>query len=476
MDAVGREHTSVAGLGWGDEGKGKIVDLLCPDFDVVIRYNGGANAGHTVCVADEKFAVHLVPSGVLHSGVTGVIGPGVVVDPIGLVSEIDGLEARGVRVRDNLKISDRAHAVMPYHKIEDALSEQAAAAEKIGTTARGIGPCYADKMRRGGAIRIVDLLNPRKLRSMLEANVRFKRTVLNALYGSDGGLTFEQAWDDVAGAAERLAGYVVDTTTYLNDRLQAGAKLLFEGANGTLLDVDHGTYPYVTSSSTSPAGIAAGAGIPPNVVTQFMGVTKAYATRVGAGPFPTELNDETGERIRVAGHEYGTTTGRPRRCGWFDAVAARYSVTLGGTTEVALMHLDTLSGFKQVGICTAYRHADRLMYTLPADAEVLGKAEPVIELLPGWDGNLRGAKSFDELPDAAQAYIARIEALVGVNVGIVSVGPERTQTLFRTHPAKGGRRAPAEALRSSAHAPPRAVRSREARSPSDHTPPWQAGF
>ncbi|HEY3245175.1 MAG TPA: adenylosuccinate synthase [Phycisphaerae bacterium] len=425
-------HTSVAGLGWGDEGKGKIVDLLCPDFDLVIRYNGGANAGHTVCVADEKFAVHLVPSGVLHPGIVGVIGPGVVVDPLELLGEIDGLAARGVEVADNLKISDRAHVVMPYHKIEDALSEQAASSrERIGTTARGIGPCYADKMRRGGAVRMIDLLKPARLRPRLEANVRFKRAMLKALYGSDGGLEFEAISTDISVAARRLAPYIIDTTSFLAERISAGARLLFEGANGTLLDVDHGTYPYVTSSSTSPAGIAAGAGVPPHLVKRFIGVTKAYATRVGAGPFPTELTDATGERIRVAGHEYGTTTGRPRRCGWFDALAARYSVALSGTTEIALMHLDTLSGFDEVGICTAYRYRGERLETLLADAEALAEVQPVLEMRPGWMGNLREARRFGDLPDAARAYIARIEELLRVRVSIVSVGPDRRQTLVR---------------------------------------------
>jgi adenylosuccinate synthase len=289
-------------------------------------------------------------------------------------------------------------------------------------------------MRRGGAVRIIDLLQLERLRPRLEANVRFKRTMLTALYGSDGGLSFEPIWAGISAAAHRLAPYLVDTTRYLGERLSAGAALLFEGANGTLLDVDHGTYPYVTSSSTSPAGIAAGAGVPPNLVTRFIGVTKAYATRVGAGPFPTELTDETGERIRVAGHEYGTTTGRPRRCGWFDAVAARYSVALSGTTEIALMHLDTLSGFDEVGICTAYRGRDarspELLHTLLADAEALAEVEPVIEMRKGWQGDLRGARHFADLPGEARAYIRRIEDLVGVNVTIVSVGPERGQTLW----------------------------------------------
>ncbi|MCP4251081.1 MAG: adenylosuccinate synthase [bacterium] len=432
MDAARAPHTAVVGLGWGDEGKGKIVDLLSPDFDVVVRFNGGANAGHTVCVGDETFALHLVPAGVLHEGVTGLIGPGVALDPIGLLAEIDMLAGRGVTVDGALRISDRAHVVAPYHRIEDQLGEQSAGqAARIGTTVRGIGPCYADKMRRRTAIRVVDLLNSASLRSKVKSIVDQKRRMFESLFSQDGDLDAQAIHRELAEAAERLRPFVCDTTDFLHQTLNAGGRLLFEGANGALLDVDHGTYPFVTSSSTGTWGICAGAGVPPQTVSRYVGVVKAYATRVGAGPFPTELSDATGDRIRNQGNEFGTTTGRPRRCGWFDAVATRRVVRLSGITEIALMHLDTLSGFDRIGICTAYRCQGQTLDSLPADADLLDQVDPVFEMLPGWTEDLRTTAALAELPRAAQQYVERLEAVVGAPIALVSVGPNRAQTLRR---------------------------------------------
>jgi adenylosuccinate synthase len=431
MHETAAAHACVFGLGWGDEGKGKIVDLLCPSFDVVVRFNGGANAGHTVWIGGDKFALHLLPAGVLHEGMTAVIGPGVVVDPISLLAELDGLAARGVDAASRLRISSRAHLVLPYHKLEDQLSEQAAGGGKIGTTARGIGPCYADKMRRSSAIRFADLIGEPGLADRVRKIVASKSAMFHVLYGGDGAVSADDVIADLDMARTRLAGLVVDTTALLGRAMADGKKVLFEGANGLLLDVDHGTYPFVTSSSTGPHGLAAGGGVPATSVTRFIGAIKAYATRVGSGPFVSELTDEVGDRIRIQGNEFGTTTGRPRRCGWFDAVSGRYGVALSGCTEIALMHLDTLSGFEQVGICTAYEVDGRRCADMPADARVLEGARPVIEFVPGWSGDLRSAKSFDDLPPTAQAYVHRIEKLTGAPVGILSVGPERTQTIFR---------------------------------------------
>ncbi|MBI1825638.1 MAG: adenylosuccinate synthase [Planctomycetes bacterium] len=447
-------HTCVFGLGWGDEGKGKLVDLLCPDFDYVIRFNGGANAGHTVVVGSEKFALHLLPTGVLHEKAIGVIGPGVVVDSISLIGEIDALAQRGIDVLPRLRISDRAHLVLAYHKIEDQLSEQAAGdGGKIGTTSRGIGPCYADKMRRTTAVRFCDLLDEKNLRARVVAIVAKKRAGLEAMFseprqhgaaaqsiaarftrGSETAsesLTADAILTDLETARSRLRSCICDTTALLHDAIDAGKSLLFEGANGMLLDVDHGTYPYVTSSSTGPHGIGPGAGVPPSAVTRLIGVTKAYSTRVGGGPFVSELKDAVGDRIRERGHEFGTTTGRPRRCGWFDAVACRYAARISGATDVALMHLDTLGTFEQVGICTAYRVDGETLTTPPASAARLERAEPVIEFLPGWGEDIRSAHSFDELPLNARRYVERIQSLLGTPATMLGTGPERTQVVMR---------------------------------------------
>ncbi|MEP0841656.1 MAG: adenylosuccinate synthase [Phycisphaerae bacterium] len=432
MDFRNLGHTCVIGLHWGDEGKGKIVDLLTEHFDFVVRYNGGGNAGHTVQIAGQKFALHLLPVGVLSPGKSAVIGPGIALDLGRMLEELEALAARGIVVGDRLRISDRAHLVMPYHKKQDSLSEAALGEGKIGTTARGIGPCYADKMLRASAIRVIDLYNPDLLSEKVNRIVRQKNVLFKALYGDDEPLQADAILAEYHGYAEKIRPNVCDTTRLLNEAIEAGKRLIFEGANGTLLDIDHGTFPFVTSSATGPVGIPTGAGVPPRTVQTCIGVTKGYTTRVGAGPFPSELKDDVGQYIRDRGHEYGTTTGRPRRCGWFDAVAGRYSVRLGGINQVAVMHLDTLTGLDRIGICTGYRGPDGPLPGFISDAAKLQAAEPVIEYLPGWKEDLREARAIDRLPRAARAYLDRVEALLGVPVTIVSVGPDRTQTLFRT--------------------------------------------
>lgn len=432
MDLSTLGNTCVVGLFWGDEGKGKIVDVLSEHADVVVRYNGGANAGHTVVVGGERFALHLLPSGTLQPGKTGVIGPGVALDPKMLLEEIDGLAGRGIKLDQRLKISGRCHLVMPYHKTEDRLNELSLSGQdKIGTTARGIGPCYADKMQRSTAIRFGDLFKPKQLRERLGRIVQRKCAIFAALYDH------AETTDAAALATEYLAyavllhPYLCDTTSYLQDCLGRGQRLLFEGAHGTLLDIDHGTYPYVTSSSSSALGVASGAGVPPHAVQTYIGVVKAYTTRVGQGPFPTELLDETGDRIRERGHEFGTTTGRPRRCGWFDAVAGRYGVRLGGIRQIAVMHLDTLSGFDQLKVCTAYEVDGQSLPEFPAEIDLLQRARPVYETLDGWREDISGIRSFADLPRTAQSYIERLEELLGAAVSIVSVGADRSQTILR---------------------------------------------
>lgn len=432
MDVGKLGHTCVVGLHWGDEGKGKIVDLLTEHFDIVVRYNGGGNAGHTVHIGGQKFALHLLPVGVLSPGKTAAIGPGVALDLPRMLEEIAALATRGITVGPNLKISDRAQLVMPYHKKQDLLSEVALGQNKIGTTARGIGPCYADKMLRATAIRVGDLLRPDRFREQLKRIVDLKNKIFTALYDDHQPLDAAQIVDEYLACADRVRGNICDTTQFFHESMQAGKRLLFEGANGALLDVDHGTFPFVTSSTTSALGVPAGAGVPASTLRSCIGVTKAYTTRVGAGPFPSELDNEIGQYIRDRGHEYGTTTGRPRRCGWFDAVAAQYSTRLSGITHLAVMHLDTLSGLHQVGICTGYRTPDGPLPGFVSDCMAMEQAQPVLEYMPGWKGDLRNVRSFDDMPREARNYVERIESLVGVRIAILSVGPDRSQTLVRS--------------------------------------------
>jgi len=430
--------TAVVGLQWGDEGKGKIVDVLTAGHDVIVRYNGGANAGHTVVVGDQRYALHLIPSGILYPDKSCVIGNGVVVDPEKLIQEMEGLEARGIKVGTNLVISDRAHVVMPYHKEQDAALEEylsgVTAGERgnlsIGTTRRGIGPAYADKIHRSTAIRMGDLLDADYLASRLQVICRLRTEELKALGVQAPPLDPAALTARYAALGERLRPHVRDTVYHLHDCQRAGKNLLFEGANACLLDIDHGTYPYVTSSNCSTAGIHSGTGIPGRSLQRVIGIMKAYSTRVGAGPFPTELLDQTGSTIRERGREYGTTTGRPRRCGWLDLVAVRYSAMVCGATEIACTLFDVLTGFDELRICTHYRLADGTVTDrfIP-DAKRLEGATPVYSTFKGWTEQVSDLPDRAALPQAARDYLDAVEQHVGVPVSMVSVGPERTQTL-----------------------------------------------
>jgi len=430
--------TAVVGLQWGDEGKGKIVDVLTAGHDVIVRYNGGANAGHTVVVGDQRYALHLIPSGILYPDKSCVIGNGVVVDPEKLIQEMEGLEARGIKVGTNLVISDRAHVVMPYHKEQDAALEEylsgVTAGERgnlsIGTTRRGIGPAYADKIHRSTAIRMGDLLDADYLASRLQVICRLRTEELKALGVQAPPLDPAALTARYAALGERLRPHIRDTVYHLHDCQRAGRSLLFEGANACLLDIDHGTYPYVTSSNCSTAGIHSGTGIPGRSLQRVIGIMKAYSTRVGAGPFPTELLDQTGSTIRERGREYGTTTGRPRRCGWLDLVAVRYSAMVCGATEIACTLFDVLTGFDELRICTHYRLADGTVTDrfIP-DAKRLEGATPVYSTFKGWTEQVSDLPDRAALPQAARDYLDAVEQHVGVPVSMVSVGPERTQTL-----------------------------------------------
>ncbi|MHC5026235.1 MAG: adenylosuccinate synthase [Planctomycetota bacterium] len=432
-------HTAVVGLQWGDEGKGKIVDILTADHEFIVRYNGGANAGHTVVVGSERYALHLIPSGILNPEKHCVIGNGVVVDPEVLLSEIDALAERGIHVTPaQLSISNRAHVVMPYHKEHDAALEAYLSGSvdgdgtdrSIGTTKRGIGPAYADKVQRSTAIRMGDLLQPERLRRKLDVICSVRAKELAALGVETPPLDPAALAEQYAAHGARLSGHITDTTYLLHECLEANRPILFEGANACLLDLDHGTFPYVTSSNCSSLGIPAGTGVPGRHLQHVIGIAKLYQTRVGAGPFPTELECAIAERIRERGHEYGTTTGRPRRCGWLDLVALRYSVMLCGVTSLAGMLLDVLSGLEEVKLCTAYRMPDgSTTERFIPDAESLLDVEPIYETLPGWAEEITEARSLDDLPANARAYLDRIQNFLGVPFELVSVGPERTQTL-----------------------------------------------
>ncbi len=446
IDRLGldRGHAAVVGLQWGDEGKGQIVDLLTGAFDAVARFNGGNNAGHSVQIGEQRFALHLIPSGIIHAEKLNVIGNGVVVDPspeTGILKEIAGLRERGVTVADNLRISDHAHVVMPYHKFEDVLLDQAAAqaleTTTIGTTGRGIGPCYADKAHRTTALRMADLLDAQTLRAKLTRIAAVKNITLRALAGATGGgERFEPIDPDALAErasewGERLRPHVCDTRHLLAKTEAAGQRILFEGANAALLDVDHGTYPYVTSSSTSALGIASGTGLPMRRLGQVIGVAKAYTSRVGGGPHPTELHDAVGEQIRDVGREFGTTTGRPRRCGWLDLTAVRYSAAINGCTALVLTGLAVLRGLGELKVCVGYRYRGRTLSDFPADAQVLAEAEPIYETLAGFDEPVDAVRRYGDLPAAARGYVERVEAFAGVPVRIVCVGPRRAQTIVR---------------------------------------------
>jgi adenylosuccinate synthase len=418
-------NLAVLGAQWGDEGKGKIVDLLTPHFSIVARYQGGHNAGHTVYVSGTKFVLRLIPSGILHAGVTCIIGNGLVVDLQALFAEVDELTKNGVDVARRLVISDKAHLILPYHRDLDLLSEARRGERKIGTTSRGIGPAYEDKIARRG-IRVCDLMDP----TGLEQNVRDNVTARNRLV-HDSTMDWKTVLDELRVYGERLRPWVRDVSLMLAEAMRAGKPILFEGAQGTLLDIDHGTYPYVTSSNATIGGVCTGLGVGPRAIGAVMGVAKAYTTRVGEGPLPTELSDDMGNRLRDSGNEYGAVTGRPRRCGWYDAVAVRYAARINGLDALALTKLDVLDGLDRIDICTAYRCGGRTLTEFPSDIGQLALCEPIYESMPGWSSPTKGVRRFDDLPAAAQRYIARLEEVSGVRAALVSTGSERDDTILR---------------------------------------------
>jgi adenylosuccinate synthase len=424
--------TCVIGLQWGDEAKGKIVDLLTREHDFVVRYQGGANAGHTVVVGDEVYKLSLLPSGVLTPGVTCVIAGGVVVNPARVIEELDELAARGVGVAgDDLRMSDRAHVIFPWHFAEDrALDKSTSDGENIGTTGRGIGPCYRDKVGRSHAVRLGDMYR-QGFRAQIEHNVAAKNRVLAVLYppGEFQPLDASQIYREYAEYAERLRPYVCDTTELLLSAAESGKRILFEGAQGALLDVDHGTYPFVTSSNSSGVGISSGSGVPMKYIERIIGVVKAYSTRVGGGPFPTEQDNPTGQYLRDRGNEYGTVTRRPRRCGWLDAVALRYTTRLSGVDSIAVMLLDVLSGLEELKICVAYELDGKQISRFLSHVDDVRRVLPVYQSLPGWKEEITACRAYGDLPTNAQAYLRRISELVGRPIGMVSVGRERDQTI-----------------------------------------------
>jgi adenylosuccinate synthase len=419
----------VLGAQWGDEGKGKLVDSLAESAHIVARYQGGANAGHTIVINGTTHALHLVPSGIFRDHITCVIGNGVVIDPVALMDEIALVETHGVRTEGRLLISHNAHLIMPYHKMLDSISEHEAGAQKIGTTGKGIGPAYIDKFARVG-IRIVDLLDRDTLHVKLRRNLEEKNRILKELYHRE-----ECDVDAIIASMmefdRKIDQYVTDTSYYLNAAIRDGKHLILEGAQGALLDVDHGTYPFVTSSSPTSGGACTGLGIPPTSITGVVGVAKAYCTRVGQGPFPSELLEETGDRLRAIGHEFGTTTGRPRRCGWFDAVALRYAVMVNGINSIAITKLDVLDTFEEIRVCVAYELNGKRVKYFPSDPRTLEAVTPVFESFPGWRTSIAECRNWDSLPIQARNYIQAVEALVGCSVSCVSVGPGRDETINR---------------------------------------------
>ncbi|QGJ68905.1 Adenylosuccinate synthetase [Planctomycetales bacterium 10988] len=426
--------TCVIGLQWGDEAKGKIVDLLSADFEMVVRYQGGANAGHTVVIDGKKYAVSLVPSGIFHPGVQCIITGGAVIHPPRLLDEIKRLRSQGIEVGSNLLISDRAHVIFPWHTETERVHDALRCPEKsIGTTMRGIGPCYQDKAGRQQAIRIGDLYRS-NLKERIAEIATEKNMMLAAL--SNGSpftpLDADAIYQEFSGYAKELEPYIGDSTKILLDAIDEDRRILFEGAQGALLDIDHGTFPFVTSSNSSGAGISSGSGVPGKRLDKIIGVLKAYNTRVGGGPFPTELDNELGDQIRTQGNEFGTVTGRPRRCGWFDAVAARYSARVSGADCLAISLLDVLSGLPEVSICTAYDIRGKKVTDFPSHVDDLADAKPILETVPGWDVDLTKMRSAEELPASAMDYLKRLEDCIGRPIEIVSVGPDREQTMFLT--------------------------------------------
>lgn len=420
-------NLAVVGTQWGDEGKGKIIDLLTPSFDIVARYQGGHNAGHTVCFKGEKFVLHLIPSGILHKDKLCIIGNGVVVDPGAFLKELSDLKARGINHDNNIIISRRAHLVLPYHKEVEKIQEEKMREKRIGTTLRGIGPAYVDKYGRCG-IRAGDLLNLSLLKEKIRNNVEEKNIYL-AHFGKNL-IKAEEVYEQYSEYSRKLKKFIGDTSRILNEQIEKGKNVLFEGAQGVLLDVDHGTYPYVTSSSASAGGICTGLGIGPDKVGEVLGITKAYTTRVGEGPFPTEINGNEGEELLKKGNEFGATTGRPRRCGWFDAVAVSYACRLNGIKKMALMKPDVMEGFEEIKVCVAYKYKGEKLKQFPAESWILNEVEPVYKTVKGWDSSLKKARHIDELPTAFLDYLKIIEELVQARIAVVSTGMRREDTLF----------------------------------------------
>jgi adenylosuccinate synthase len=421
---MSKTNIAVLGAQWGDEGKGKIVDMLTPHFATVARYQGGHNAGHTVYVQGRKFVLHLIPSGILHPGVTCIIGNGVVIDPQALFKEIDELGRMGIAVDGRLLISEKAHVILPYHRELDVLSEARRGERKIGTTSRGIGPAYEDKIGRRG-IRICDLLGDRAaLQEEVRENVNARNHIIK-----DSTLDWKPLFDQLLAYGERIRPWVADCSLFLARTIKEGKNVMFEGAQATLLDIDHGTYPFVTSSNASVGGVCTGLGVPPRAIGGVLGVAKAYTTRVGEGPLPTELSGPLAERLREGGQEYGASTGRPRRCGWFDAVVVRYSARINGLDALALTKLDVLDGLPEVLLCTGYKTPGGTLSEFPADLRMLAAAEPVYETMPGWSAPTKGATRIAQLPPEARRYIERLEAVSGVPCAIISTGSDRAETI-----------------------------------------------
>jgi adenylosuccinate synthase len=423
---MSKTNIAVLGAQWGDEGKGKIVDMLTPHFSAVARYQGGHNAGHTVYVQGKKFVLHLIPSGILHPGVTCLIGNGVVIDPQALFAEVEELARGGITVDGRLKISEKAHIILPYHRELDVLSEARRGERKIGTTSRGIGPAYEDKIGRRG-IRVCDLLGDR---TALADEVRENVSARNRMI-KDSTLDWKPVFDQVVAFGERMRPWVADVSLSLHTMMAEGKTVMFEGAQATLLDIDHGTYPFVTSSNASVGGVCTGLGVPPRAIGGVLGVAKAYTTRVGEGPLPTELSGALADRLRESGQEYGASTGRPRRCGWYDAVVVRYSARVNGLDAVALTKLDVLDGLPDVLICTGYTTSAGTITEFPADLRVLTGAEPVYERMPGWSSPTKGVTEFDRLPAEAQRYVKRLEDVSGVDCAIISTGSDRRETIVK---------------------------------------------
>lgn len=418
--------TIIVGSQWGDEGKGKIVDLLAKDFDIVARYQGGANAGHTVKINDQQYVLHLVPSGIFHPNVTCVIGNGVVIDPVALINEIDAVKKQGIDITGRLLISHNAHVIMPYHKILDSINEKGNS--KIGTTGRGIGPAYFDKAIRKG-IKIADLMDRDVLSFKIRQNIEEKNLLFKNIYHAEE-INIEKIIEEYVEFDKIIDEYITNTVYYLNNALKENKRLLLEGAQGALLDLDHGTYPYVTSSSPTSGGACTGLGIPPTSINSVLGIVKAYSTRVGNGPFPTELNNETGEKMRRIGSEFGATTGRPRRCGWLDIIALNYSIMINGINEIAITKLDVLDSFDEIKICTSYKIGNKQTKIFPNDLKNLESVEPIYESFPGWRETISNIKNYNDLPVNCKKYISAIEKLTSVKIKIISVGAERSQTIF----------------------------------------------